>query len=529
MALISCAQVLAQQPSGVVSNDFTNYRFSFIENRYSWVGSLNPAGLLDFKYKSLSIGLVNYNHKNGELKNYFESNNSSEFRVGCKSLYRFNDKVVTLGSISYTNFTGREMSGSVFINPYSRPFDIVDFNSSTEGAKNLELYNLKGAVAVALLRDLDFGASIEFNSANYAKMKDLRYKTSYSKLNASLSLRYSPFSSFFIGAGYSFLQEVEGIVFSFYGVENILYRELVSFGGFWGVSSTYSDISHNFIKNSRQPFIELSHKISAQLSYTILERLTLFMEGYYSKSSGFYGLKNTSSVVHCENENSLYGINSTLLYKLYNTNHKIGFNYSNYAVDNYRTVWRSQNTGSGGTSEVVYFDPLKVGMITQKNYSVNYRGDIAIDNMTPKWQINAKYNLYKRNIFSTIYPYYRSQKLTSTTYTASLLRNIKYFNNIFTVSFGGGYRSGDGLKFSDGTYATPSEDMIAPKSSNEMLQREWDFLTASQYKINPMLRYSYLLDAKTEVYIEANYSYLNAFQLKSMNQHSLIFSIGCNF
>ena len=527
VAFCGYTQLFAVQPSGVVDSELTSHRFDFVESNTPWLSSMNPAGLGDFRLKSMSFGSLSFEKESGELANYFESNNSSEYKVGSKSLYRFNNKVIVKGEVSYTNFSGENMSGSVFINPYDRPFDILDFDSSNQGVKNIEFYTINGAVSVELFRGLELGAELDFNSASYAKMKDLRYKTSYSKLNATTAVRYSPLKNLHLGVARSFTQEIEGVNFSFYGPENILYRELISFGGFWGISSTYSSLSHNFIKNTRQPYIEYSNNISAQISYKFAD-LTLMIEGYQIYSNGYYGLESNSSVVHTKNKNIEQGINAQLLYSSAKSSHTAIFKFSNFDISNNRTVWRDQSTG-GGSSEVVYFDAVKAGEIGQKSYSLEYRGYLGITNMTPRWQVEAGYSRYERDVFATIYPFYREQTIHTSSADAMLLRNISWRANTIAIALGGAYQWGGGVMSNDGTYATPSSEMVKPKTSDEMMRREWDFLTAKQYGVSPMVRYSRLLNKNTEIYTTLNYTFTSAYELHDRSRSLLSLSVGCNF
>lgn len=518
VALVGHTKAFAQL-SGVLSAESVNAEWGFVLGESPWLVSGNPVGLLKFWGEKFSFAEASYSYESGGVMNYFEADKSSDFLAESRSIYRITDRVTIAGGISYNNFSGENMSGSVWINPYTRPFDILDFNTDNAGQKRLEMYEIDGEVAYALSDNLSAGASVCFQSASYAKMKDLRYKTSYSDLDVTLGVGYNFLDRFDIGISYTFSQEVEGILFSTYGTGDKVYNELVSFGGFWGLSSTYSEISHNIVKKTRQPYIDLQHSFSAQMSASITDALLLYAEGGVLFSNGSYGLDTPTSVVHTVNENSGYNIGATLLYTSSSSRHNLQGSYSSFNMINYQNIW-SEVSVSGGFSEVVYGTPREVGDNTQQMLSVSYKGDFGIEDNHPKWQTEALFTHYSRSTVAQQYPYYRLTKLTSTNLALS-----GRYNSAMGLSFalGASYNYGGGTQYYDGTYVTPSSQMTAPRTSDEMLEKEWHYLTSPRLALSPMIGYNFNI-----IYIQLNYTYDKYINADEKRQ-TVGFAIGCNF
>ncbi len=518
VALMSCTKIFAQLP-GVLMAESVNGQYSFIVSGSPWLTSTSPTGLLKFKGEKFSFAEASYRYENGGVMNYFGATSVSDFLAESRSIYRLSDRVVLSGGISYNNFSGEDMSGSVWINPYTRPFDILDFNGDNAGRKKLEMYEIDGAIAYSLTDNFSFGAGVLFQSANYAKMKDLRYKTSYSDLDVTLALGYSLLKKFDLALSYTFSQEVEGILFSTYGTGDKIYNELVSFGGFWGISSTYSEISHNIVKKTRQPYIDLSHKLSVGASAQLLSNLLLYVEGGYFLSSGSYGLDTPTSVVHTVNENSGYNLGATLLYTGSRSRHNLQGSYNSFNMINYQNIW-SEVSVSGGFSEVIYGTPREVGDNTQSTLNISYRGDFKVDELGSKWQSEANFTRYSRSTVAQQYPFYRLTKLTSTNLALSGRYNLDMG---LSFALGASYNYGGSTKYYDGTYVTPSSQMTEPRTSDEMLEREWNYLTSSRFALSPTIGYSLSI-----IYMELNYTY-DKYIHADEKRHTVGFSIGCNF
>lgn len=527
VALFSAAPTLFAQPEGVVSPNLTNEEFSYYSTLNPWVNSVNPTGLLKFSGENLNFAEAQMVVNNGDLYNYSGSPKSTEYCVGSKSIYRFSPNLVVYGAISYTNFTGEDMTGSVFLNPYTRPFDIMDITSSFAGQKQLELFDIESGIGFQVNPKMSLGAGLNFKGANYTKRRDLRYKTSYSLLDFTLSAAYRPIEGFDVGFAYTYTQEVEGIIFSLYGVGNETYSELISFGGFWGIASTYTSTAQNYVKNSRQPYISKMNRFALQMSYDFKNGAILYTEGYIRPSSGHYGLETQSSVLHTTNDNSSVGASLNLTLSGKSNRHLITAKYDKTTMENYRTVWQENNYTSG-SSEIIYYDPVSSGNSTQSYVTVNYVGYLGCVDNEYAWKIEANNQLYNRETLAIYYPFYRTTELYNNVTTLDVQRNIRHKNNTYNIGLGIGYNLGGGDMYTDGTYATPGSEMQDPRVSTEFIEQEWDYLTSTQIIPSLKLGYATKFKENSYLYTELNYSFRTQLD-GDKNYQSVGLKVGLNF
>ena len=151
--------------------------FSFVANSDAWLRSDNAAALIRFKIKNISLAEVYAQYGKGGFVNYDESPRTVQVGANVSSFYRLTDRIVLSGSMRYDNFSGRNMTGSAFIQTQRLPFDIVEDSLNNAGTKHRDTYNLMGALSWDIYKGLAIGTKVDFTAANVAKYKDLRHKT----------------------------------------------------------------------------------------------------------------------------------------------------------------------------------------------------------------------------------------------------------------------------------------------------------------------------------------------------------------
>lgn len=151
-----------------------------VERRNLWNSGDNITGIM-MDSTSISYAELYGNYKRGGFRQYSEA--SSQWSVGAiaKTIVHM-DKISMKGSFAFDHFQGKDMSGSMFINPGYYPIDVLEY---TPGGKTLQTYSFDGGLAYQLNHEWRLGVNFDFISANYAKKKDLRY-TNY-KLDLMLS------------------------------------------------------------------------------------------------------------------------------------------------------------------------------------------------------------------------------------------------------------------------------------------------------------------------------------------------------
>lgn len=156
-----------------------------------WLVGSNVAGLRQNTDTTISYVDLYSKGEKGGFHRYgdadFKWNAGAEART-VKHLERFS----MIGGFSFDQMNGKDMFGSMFVDPGYYPIDALEF---TPGAKKLQKYAFDGGVAIDLTDRIVIGANIDFGSSNYSKRKDLRF-TDY-----RLDLEFSPGISYNYGDG----------------------------------------------------------------------------------------------------------------------------------------------------------------------------------------------------------------------------------------------------------------------------------------------------------------------------------------
>lgn len=146
-------------------------RYDKVMDLNFWNDGRNITGLRTESPVKVSYAEITGGFKAGDFK--ASNDGSSVWNAGavaktCTDLEKFS----MAGSFSFNQLQGREMSGSMFINPGYYPVDVLEF---TPGMKTLQTYSFTGGIAVPLNERWSIGGKMDFESDNYAKRKDIRH------------------------------------------------------------------------------------------------------------------------------------------------------------------------------------------------------------------------------------------------------------------------------------------------------------------------------------------------------------------
>lgn len=506
--------------------------FTYVRQSQAWLSSYNAAGLKYLPVDNISIAEIYFNKNNGKYINYYESDNSYKFGAQVESFYRFSPSIVFYGKISYDNFKGKNMGGSAFINPYYNSFDIVEYADSTRGKKNMETYNIVGAISADLYKGLTLGGKIDYTTANYAKVKDLRHINKLLDMHFTVGLSYKINSLLEIGANYYYRRSVEGIEFDTYGNTDRKYESLISYGSFYGKSEMVSD--NGFVKKGEErPMFNEFNGASFQLNLSLNSQISLFNEITYKSRSGYYGKRASSSVVYSEHDSNIMEYSGVLSYTEGNNQHSLIVKADKEKLENYETVYKSETKPENNTTVIVYYDPLKVAEKDLLNVKVEYTGNLGVEDYNPLWILAGGVAYHERKQTISLYPYYRKQTIKQTAFNLSAQRNFIKGRDMYSVSVGTSYRSGSGTAKKDGFYATPSESQTPPQNIDRYLYREYEYLTSKAVKANIGFRYSRLFDdLGIKGYASINYSLTKASDIEYLNGNNfneINLVIGCAF
>ena len=215
---------------GAYAQDSLLRDYQFVKQQSSWLTSNNAAGLTNYKAKNIAEAEAGLSYAKGDLIDYWQAPTVLQANVRAEAFQRLSARTVVFGSISYDNFTGRDMAGSAFIDPTYKPFDIVEDSLTNKGRKHRDTYQLAGAIGVELWKGYSIGARVDYTSANYAKYKDLRHSNKFMDLKLSIGAMGHVLNQLTIGANYLYHRNTESLNFNTYGKIDKVYKSLIDYG-----------------------------------------------------------------------------------------------------------------------------------------------------------------------------------------------------------------------------------------------------------------------------------------------------------
>jgi len=312
-----------------------------VEQTEPWLQSENVAGLNNISAGKLSYGELYFGKQNGGLRNYYQSSDSYNWGAKAESIYRLNDNVMLYGKVGYDNFTGKGMNGSTFINPENTPFDIVEYTEENSGKKNMETYNLVGAVSGKLSDRLAIGGRFDFTAANYAKFKDLRHQNKLMDMDVSVGLMYNLSNSIRLGGNYYYKRSTEGLYFKSYGTTDKVFKSLISYGGFFGKVETFGE--NGYTKETEEkPLFDQYHGGALQLEWNISPSLSWYNQVSYKSRSGYYGKKSPYTIVYSNHDAKIYDYNTTLTLRNNKNIHTLQLGLSYDKLNNRENIYRNE-------------------------------------------------------------------------------------------------------------------------------------------------------------------------------------------
>ena len=143
--------------------------YDIVERRNLWNTSNNVTGIrLDSITTSYAQAHFTYEH--GNFVNYYEPKNSWNAGVIAKTLVH-EKKYSMIGAVEFNHKDGKDMCGSMFINPGFYPVDILEF---TPGDKKLQKYGIMGGIAVDVADNWRIGAKMDFKARSEEHTSELK-------------------------------------------------------------------------------------------------------------------------------------------------------------------------------------------------------------------------------------------------------------------------------------------------------------------------------------------------------------------
>ena len=493
----------ATVPTQILAQSY-RIEYDFVESSSPWITSKNPIGLKDLD--SLFISDINayFSKANGGLVNYHQSDNSYQFGGQARSLYRIHKNVVLKGSLDYSNFFGRNMSGSAFIDPYYHLFNITEIDDKNKGNKKLECYHLIGGIAIDLNKGFSMGAEFDFTAGNSTKMKDLRYIGKITDITATIGIGQNIADFIDIGLAYHYNKNIEGLAFNKYSPTAETFEMLISYGSFWGERHTF-DSALGVLSSRETPMLNFINGGTLQFSLQQTPYFMLYAQAGVYFRKGQFNLESTSSPVYYFNNSMKYDANIAMVIKDKKKNvHRtdLSFNYENGS--NFENIWKKVTDKDGG-NYIENIDRKRTNINTKFELRLNHNTKLEVKNNSCKWDLNLGLGAKKLSSDAIIFPYTRSKEHLLIDALAGGRYNFTHKLHTISGFFYAGYSFGLGEPFTDDSY-TDSPTQITPSTSELFLNREYEYLCSPKLLFNPKIQYTRaFVKQKFSTYVALDY------------------------
>lgn len=507
----------------------TGFDFDYIKISNPWLTSENAAGLNSLCVDKASVAEAYLKKSDGRFINFYESDNSYTYGLYTESFYRLSKSIVFYGKINYSDFTGKNMGGSVFYNPYYNPTDIVEYADSTAGGKQFESYQLVGALSADLSEKLSGGLKIDYNTISYFKTKDLRHANDVLDMSVTAGLSYKAGKVLTAGLNYFYRRSVESISFSASGNTDQQFNSLIDFGAFYGKQDRFGEEEGYTATRDTKHYFNEFHGLSLQAEIFPKAKFSFFNELGLQFRNGYFGKRSMQSIMYSEYRSTILNYRGVLSYKkglaLYQT--EVNFGYEK--LSNFKNDYNPYTPDGGNT---IYIQTSHNQALSRSNthLSVAYTAYLDLIDNCPRWEITAVANGVNRDQKIILFPTYRKQQITTLDASLGLKYNLMKAANTYSLYCKTGYGAGTGVAKEDGRYSSNSTESYI--SLDRYLFREYEYLTARRINETLGLRYARSIGTKKlSLYADASYSYTKAFETSYIGDSfgTLTVKLGCNF
>ena len=465
------------------------------------------------------------------MVDYSDSRNTLAADGNVESFYRLSPRVVTYGAISYSGWSGRDMTGSAFMQK-RMPFNLVEDSLTNPGKKHRDIYHLVGALGVDVYQGISVGARMDYTSSNYAKYKDLRHQNKLMDMQLTLGGHLPLLKWLSIGADYTYHRQTENVTFGTYGKSERVYKTLVDYGAFMGRVEQFGNEGYTD-KAREMPLFEENHGASIQTEVTPTEQLSFFGSFIFSRGDGYYGRKSPYTATYTQHKRDITETSFTVIYQplSHTSRFCLDISYQTEKLSNRAETFR-ELTNTSGANYYEYYDAVETGTKKWNDLAIGLTAQQGIRGELPAWELSAQYQCNQRQQSAFLYPFYRYQSLKTNILMLSAVRNQIGQKGVWTFSLKAGCQNGSGAPFQDGSFVEPSSKQEPPATMDAFLYREYRYLTAKQYLVGGSVQYAFVFPhsrLKTHVRLGLDYRTTNQDNdFTQGNNHTfLTMAVGC--
>ena len=501
---------------------------------HSWLRTTNASSLTtyhptDSSQRWLADARLGVSTAQGLLAPSNASPDSWQADASVRSIARMSRRVVLRGAMDYSNTWGHQASGSVWMFPDDRPFDIIEHNDSTRGDIGLERYHLDGEVGVQAVGGLSLGARFGYTAANSAKKKDPRHTNTLMQLDASVGAAWQV-GGWRFGANYLLNRTTEALQFSTYGRTDRVYGYLIDQGAAFG-RDEQSDGKGYVGSDHEKPWLDMRHGLALQAGYAC-GPWSAVIEWQWAHRHGHYGLQSPSMLDFNRHHGDAWHLRSWWQHATATTHYRITAQWSHETIQDDERTYRITTTG--GVTDIDYYDDRQLGEQKVDDITIVGEAQWGIGRCLATWQAQASASHRRRSVTASLYPYYRQQLTRLTDLTLSARRNWLASNDhVWSLAIEAGWAGGGGTPAKDGTYAAQAQPSAPVADHTDLLMRQYEWLTAHRVHGGIMARWSMpLLHQRLRLYAQADYRLspaMDVHYLQGSNRHIASLSLGCLF
>lgn len=446
-----------------------------------------------------------------------------------RAIYRMSSRVVLRGSMEYSHWWCKDVTGSIWIEPQSRPFDITETADSTQGNTRLERYGLNGEAAVNVSENVSLGAQFSYATASYAKQKDPRHTNSLMTLTTTAGATWHR-AGWRLGASYILNRTTEALTFRNYGRTDRVYHYLVDFGATYGRIEQAEGVGYTG-NDYERPWLDMEHGIAVQGGYDH-PGWSMVAQWKWLHCHGHYGMESPAHIDFNKHNANLWNATAWLKHSCNNNLYLITIDWQHENMRNNERTYRAV-TG-GGITDVVYYDDRLTGRRQTIDYTVAADARLNINRHLAAWALSLVVNHHRTSTDAILFPFVRKQKTHLTTIHATASRSfITGGDKTWTIRGSLSWGKGGGTPKTDTTLATAADDALPPATYDLILMRQYEWNTAQRTGIGLAIRHSLPVAAqKARIYADLAGRLQFAggtHYLADAHRHTVAITLGCTF
>lgn len=462
---------------GTQAQEKNYYRMERLKADNPWLTSYNAAGLVTNTAERFSIIEGGWQYENGKFRNVHDPSRLNGMNLRTESLLHLN-KLYFYGKFSFDYKIRNHMGWTNVLSPYDTPIYVAD---SIPGEQTLEVYHIDGGVSYPLGKHFAVGAQIRYETTSNAKHKDARNQNTYMSLTLcpGVMFRSGPLR---LGASMIYQKMTEFADIKIIGTGKI--HEVFEFEGLWHYKSTVLSEGNTMEREYKQKIyggafqIEFSGKnfnFFNEFSVT-QRRQDIYPNSFTNERSGKLKERNYSynGLLHKSTKN----YDHYLSLQLKSANYLTYENIQQIEIIDQNEVWVQYGIKNKSSVDRVDADISYRLFKNRTAYNSSWDAEIGARG----FYVKKTYRLYPANFI---------QKAGNYEGYLSFNKNFLRDQGMFDCKVNLTYGIGEGKKLKTEMEAEgeiPGEDQY--KRRNDLLEKEYDFLTSDHYRGTLSLRYT---------------------------------------